>query len=302
MVVHVRLQGGLGNQLFQYATARALSVDRSTSVMLDTTWYNGLQRNLIELAQGSISDAVKHRRAPQIDQFKIIASVAARPQIRWPRLAAKRSILASTFNALRIGPQICIEETFGFDPKLAEAPEGDLYLRGWRQSEKYFARIADILRRELQPRDDRVLDAARKAIARVRRGRPLVSLHVRRGDYLTGTTDLVITAPETIRSQMKEFDGADFLLFSDDLPWCRRAFSAAPNIQFAGRSSEVQEIMMMSLCDHHIIANSSFSWWGAWLDPKPGKIVIAPNDWFTADFSARNDTSDLLPQQWRRVG
>jgi hypothetical protein len=146
-----------------------------------------------------------------------------------------------------------------------------------------------------------VLQAARIAVGRARRGRPLVSLHVRRGDYLTGLTDLVVIGPDTIRRQMREFDGADFLLFSDDLPWCERNLKS-PRTQIAGRSSEAQEIMMMSLCDHHIIANSSFSWWGAWLNPKPDKVVIAPHDWFTADFAERNDVSNLVPEDWKRVG
>jgi hypothetical protein len=300
-MIYVRLQGGLGNQLFQYATARALAVDRGTSVVLDTTWYNGIQRNIVELAQGGVADVVKHRRAPQLDRFKIAASVANRTQLRWPRLAARRSLLASSFNALRIGPHVCVEQQFGFDETLAEAPDGDLYLRGWRQCEKYFVKIKELLHEELQPKDDSVLQAARIAVGRARRGRPLVSLHVRRGDYLTGLTDLVVIGPETIRRQMREFDGADFLLFSDDLPWCERNLKS-PRTQIAGRSSEAQEIMMMSLCDHHIIANSSFSWWGAWLNPKPDKVVIAPHDWFTADFAERNDVSNLVPEDWKRVG
>jgi hypothetical protein len=290
MAVAVRLQGGLGNQLFQYAAARQLALQRSADLVLDTV--------VLDAPAGPIRGGELRRRF-ELGALRIKGTVG---QLRsWPRATRLRLRVAG-----RLPPRMarCLgvyrEPHFHFAPSFSTLP-ATIYLIGFFQSERYFAGVAEALREELQPRDRSLLSAERAEIARLRRpGRPLVSVHLRRTDYavkeaLTGRFHCLQS--DYYASAMARFGPtADYLLFSDDLAWCRDNMRG-DNIFYSDARGTLEDLLQMSECDHHIIANSTFSWWAAWLDGKPGKVVIAPRHWF-GPAARHHNTADLLPSGW----
>lgn len=132
-----------------------------------------------------------------------------------------------------------------------------------------------------------------------------VSVHIRRGDYVQNkaagdfhgicSLSYYQTAMKLLSDKFKQ---AHFYVFSDDLEWCRQNIRCEQSLTFVNLSNAASELYLMSRCSHHIIANSSFSWWGAWLNPSPEKIVIAPQTWFR-DPSAQ--TEDIYCENWIRI-
>jgi len=122
-------------------------------------------------------------------------------------------------------------------------------------------------------------------------------VHVRRGDYLTIHDGLFHTPcnKKYYQRAMEMFDDADFLFFSDDMDWVKENF-VGENIKYSNSNSAIVDFAMVTLCDHHILANSSFSWWSAWLNHSPDKKVIATSNWFGP--MGPQDTYDLIPDEW----
>lgn len=161
-------------------------------------------------------------------------------------------------------------------------------LEGYFQSEKYFCsyrqQIIDLF--ELQ--------------WVFRKG--WVSIHVRRTDYLQFSNQFPVITKEYILSAIEYLSkqgGYNFLFYSDDIKWCRETFGTLP-VHFSDGGQPLNELASMSCCEHNIIANSSFSWWAAWLNQNPEKIVIAPKTWFGPG-NAHLDTKDLCPDKWIRL-
>lgn len=127
-----------------------------------------------------------------------------------------------------------------------------------------------------------------------------VSIHVRRGDYVTHFPDKhPPVTEEYLCKAIAKFPGWKFLVFSDDMKWCREHFLGSEFV-FAERDTPLNDISKMSSCEHHIISNSSFSWWSAWLNRNPDKIVIAPKQWF-GNGNAHLNTATLLPENWIKL-
>ena len=159
------------------------------------------------------------------------------------------------------------------------------------------------LRRELVPRQP--LEGNNLEMVRRITSSRAVSVHIRRGDYVSNPItrayhglcgpDYYSRAVEQISNTV---DSPNFFVFSDDKAWAKENFDSGFQTTFVSINDDNQDyadLSLISMCRHHIIANSSFSWWGAWLCNDPGKIVIAPRDWFRG---ANHDTSDLLPDTW----
>jgi len=309
-VVIVRLKGGLGNQMFQYAAARALATARGVRLGLDLAAFDADPRRRFELDRLPISATVASPGAvfrltgrPQTRRQRALCR-AARALARMAGVPSQREF--DLLRPLGVDRRVYTEPHFHFDPNFQSLP-ADIYLDGYWQSERYFAGIADELRREL------TVGAAAQAEVRdleaAIRSAESVGVHVRRGDYVTeertaayhGTCD-----PEYYRAaaeRVREVAGRPhFFVFSDDPEWVRShlAFlSPSTIIGHADRTRPHEDMRLLSLCRHAIIANSSFSWWGAWLSDHPGKRVVAPARWFS---DPSIDTSDLLPPQWTRLG
>ena len=194
---------------------------------------------------------------------------------------------------------------FQFDPTIMSI--GDtVYLDGYWQNEKYFKKIEDVIRKEFVARD--VMGDEDKAVAQSITNAKSISVHIRRSDYVTnpktnavhGTCgiDYYLHATKLIATKIPN---PHFFVFSDDHEWVKNNITFAhPTTYVAhnGADKNYQDLRLMSMCRHNIIANSSFSWWSAWLNTNPKKIVIAPQRWIN---DPTRDTSDLIPKTWIRI-
>ena len=186
---------------------------------------------------------------------------------------------------------------------------GDRYYEGYWQSERYFEGVAAELRKELVFR----ALSARNADFLAGLPRPACSVHVRRGDYLRPENrHLAVCGPDYYRRAVadiaRQSGAASFVIFSDDPAWCREQLSfddASPRVVDWNRGMESwQDLALMAACEHHVIANSSFSWWGAWLGEGRGGRTLAPSQWARAGRSARAyrlDCADTVPARWTKI-
>lgn len=290
-MILVRLLGGLGNQMFQYAAGLALAGRLDTELRLDISWF---------------ADSAVRRYS--LDALAISARPATAPELL--RFGVSRpGLVARGLSALGLRRLVGIrghvkEPAFQYWPGFRGLGDGS-YLDGYWQSERYFEDIGDTIRREFtvreapDPENRRALDAIRACEA--------VALHVRRGDYATspdtnrvhGTTPVEYyhAAGQRIRALTAD---PVFFVFSDDHVWARENLRFdAPLVYLTHNAADrdVEDLRLMSACRHHIIANSTFSWWGAWLAQPEGQRVIAPRRWFNVGM----DTRDLIPGRWERL-
>lgn len=162
-----------------------------------------------------------------------------------------------------------------------------LTLHGYYQSEKYFKGYEDDIRKEFTFMNPSKINLPPN----------VVSIHVRRGDYLNHPNHHPTCSMEYYQKAISIFDSSySFLVFSDDLPWCKQVF-VGPKFEFSEGLTNDQDLELMSKCDHHIIANSTFGWWASWLNQRPDKKVIAPKIWFGPAYNHFN-VSDLYRDDW----
>jgi hypothetical protein len=290
----VKISGGLGNQMFQYAFARELEWRTMDEVYLDISTYNYQHaHNGFELAK---IFPIQYRKAKEED----IVRLGTRPNNLLSKL--RRKYLTKKTHH--------IDRKFRYDEEIFEL-KGDRYFEGWWQSEKYFADVATDIRERFtfagQP-GDRNVDllasiGAREATA--------VSVHVRRGDFLK-LPETMVCGREYYENAFREIGKRvmrpAFIIFSDDIRWCRANLDTGGDAVFVDWNSgndSWRDMWLMSRCGAHIVANSSFSWWSAWLDPSPQAIVVAPDKWSNASTKSwafyRYDFSDIVPPGWIRV-
>jgi hypothetical protein len=187
------------------------------------------------------------------------------------------------------------EPFFHFSPAVFDIPD-NTDISGYFQSEKYFKHAEDIVRDLFTFRPE-IRERAERELANIKDDAPRVSIHVRRGDYVANSGNHTVTGLNYYGEAISKFfydKQYRFVVFSDDPEWCRDAFDGGYVVDI---NDSYTEMCMMSMCDHHIIANSSFSWWGAWLNPNPKKIVTAPSQWFGPNLK-HNSILDLLPTEW----
>lgn len=290
--VVVRIEGGLGNQLFQYAAARSLADRLGCDLCLDLRGLDVTQGRPFELDLYAI-------RARVADAALLQSLPAARPS----RARRLRSALALASRGLFPYPAFW-PRSFAYDARFASL-DAPVYLVGYWQSERYFAWNRARLMQDLQPRAPVPPELA-AASADIPGNS--VGLHVRRGDYVSnpqaaqfhGVCD-VAYYQAAVRLLKARHPDLHVLVFSDDLPWARAHLQVDAPLQFVqaqGPLAGPADLQRMRQCRHHVIANSSFSWWGAWLAHSPQQQVYAPARWFA---DAGVDTRDVLPTHWQRV-
>lgn len=285
-----RIIGGLGNQMFQYALGRALSLEREQPLRLDISDFTHYR-----LHQGFELRRVFNCPAETAEELE------GRRILGWQFSRIPRRILARPAMAAFRRNGFVVEPHFHYWSKIHEVPQ-DCYLTGYWQSEKYFKAQASVIRADFTFKSSMTkinADLAKK-ISTVNS----VSLHVRRGDYInnhkTNRVHGVCSIDyykSAIRNILDRVDKPCFFFFSDDIPWAMENLKIDMPCQYISHNQGVEsynDMRLMSVCKHHIIANSSFSWWGAWLNPNPNKIVVAPQRWF----SKSTNTTDLIPENW----
>lgn len=300
-MIVIRVKAGLGNQLFQYAFGRHLSIRNNADLCLDTSWYYREKQSLVDPARQFL-----------LDQFAINAQVTNVQDLKhlhysfnqglWNKISWQvMKLLGMNAVFLRV-----TESHFHYDPQMLNL-RGNLYLTGIWQSEEYFKDIASILRNELIPLDDALRSFAEEYLDRIRNSysySEVVSVHVRRGDYVfteqQGAQSLL--SVDYYSKAMDCFpEGTAFLFFSnslEDINWCKQNFSRK-NIFFSENKGTISDFILMSACDHNIISNSTFSWWAAWLNSNVAKKVISPHPskWLGRKYQDYNLNS-LLPPAW----
>ncbi|MDJ1469750.1 alpha-1,2-fucosyltransferase [Cytophagaceae bacterium DM2B3-1] len=291
-MIIVRLNGGLGNQLFQYALGKALSILHQAPLKLDITWYK------------------KGIRQYELKYFDINENIATEDDI-----SATTRITQSWKNRLDrnlIQPllpyykkHIVEEKQFNFDPNILKV-NSSAYLNGYWQNEKYFKSIEAQLRKDLRFKEP--LDEQNRIYSNLISQKTAISLHVRRGDYVSNSEYQQIFGTCDIDYYKKAISWiADrvidphFFLFSDDIPWIIENLDIPfpfTIIDHNKGDKSYRDMQLMSLCKHHIIANSTFSWWGAWLNPSKEKKIIAPKKWTNVDHERSNY---IIPANWHKI-
>jgi len=294
--VTVSLCGGLGNQLFQYAAARAVALRCNADLVLDLAWFDEV------LSSPNVTPR-KYALAPFC-----LPVLLARASLMTRNNA---SLLVRVFNRLgnrlgfEPGNKRFAEESFRFDKRVLglQAP---VWLSGYWQSPHYFSDVASQIRDEIgafRGLTDSCVDLLQKM-----RTVDSICIHIRRGDYVTNkeassfhglcSLDYYRNGVGRVSSGLKVPHG---FVFSDDPVWAKENLNLEIEFTVVDVNSVDEphlDLWLMSACKHFVIANSSLSWWGAWLASSSGKRVIAPARWFS---NSAVDTSDLFPGDWIRV-
>ena len=286
--------GGLGNQLFQYAIARKISYERNIPLKLDITGFNDYK-----LWQFRLSF------------FNIKAEFASKDEICRFKTYSDNKIIKKVYQKLEniisnSRKDYIKEQFFPYDPRIEKITD-NVYLEGYWQTEKYFKKIASIIRSEITLKEE-MRGKNRELKEKILNDEHSVSLHIRRGDYVTNNLTNKIHGCCSLKYYYKAIKKINDLLispnyyvFSDDIPWTRENLKINnPIIYIENEAPEkdCEELILMSLCRHHIIANSSFSWWGAWLGTNADKITITPSRWVN---DPSRDMSDIIPDEWIKI-
>lgn len=281
-MITVRVNGGLGNQMFQYATARALATKYHTDLILDINEFDRYELRNFEL-----------------DKFKIRASIVNKNYL------VKK--IFKKLNLTKLVPNYYLEKSLKYDSELNNCTK-NAYLEGYFQNERYFKLIRDELLVDFIIKDS-LSSYTHELKNLIENSKNSVSLHIRRGDYISnnqtnsthGTCSLEYydKAIGYIKNQIGDLK---IFVFSDDVEWSKENLKY-DNIYFVEADKNKiphEDIYLMSLCNHNIIANSSFSWWGAWLNNNNEKIVIAPKRWFL-DKEMQAQATGIVCENWRKI-
>jgi len=286
-MIIINLKGGLGNQMFQYALGRHLSLRNNATLKLET---EGLAR------ANAVGDIY---RPFSLEKFNIVKDVATPEEVR--TLKYPYGIVSKGLRFFKL--RVLGQSNTVFNPA-ALTYTGDIFLDGYWQSPLYFDAIRETLLKEL------VLTAGFSATgqeyAKHMQTSDSVSLHVRRGDYVKSPTvqkEFGICTKEYYRAAIeavsKRTINPTYFVFSDDIAWVKEHLPIGDNVVFVSGTelTDAEELALMSQCKHNIIANSTFSWWGAWLNQNPDKLVVAPTPWFD------NNPYDasLIPDTWTQL-
>lgn len=288
----VKIFGGLGNQMFQYAAAKALAIEYNLTLRLDVSVNQPTNKKETTRKYGLyVFDNIFEDQASPQEINSIV-----------PKIISKKFDIFFEKNIYSLQKNLIREKNLTYSPIIINNGKG--YLDGYWQSENYFYKIKNELRQsfDLTKLEQ---DANVKKILKQINNSESVSLHIRRGDYITNkrasqhhgvcTLDYYYNAINEIIKRTSK--SVTFFVFSDDLDWCKANLSIAENHIFVKTANEYSDLHLMSKCKHNIIANSSFSWWGAWLNSFVGKICIAPNCWFVSEKVKHT----IIPLNWKKL-
>ncbi len=278
-MIVTRIDGGLGNQMFQYAFGLYLAKKHQTELALDLGAYrtgpqHGYMLDRFRIAAEPLSDSWA-RRIPR--RYRLEDSRVGGPGLvgrlpDWLRPNVMRRVK---------------ERRFGFDEKYLKTPD-DSYLVGYWQSEKYFPGLRDALLEQFVPVDT-LSKASQRVIERMR-STSSIALHIRRGDYLTNPAAAGVYEQLSLdyyRECLDRFamrhQGVEVFVYSNDLAWCQRHLQFPFPTHFVDHvvpSDAYEDLLMMSQAMGNVIANSTFSWWSAYLNDRPDRVTFAPSRWF----------------------
>lgn len=290
-MIITRLMGGLGNQMFQYAIGRRIALLCNTALHLDISWLSKEIANQTkrEYALSVFNLNIPIATSEELQKFNRVY------QNPFKRIAQK--IVPFFFPFITK-----TEKSYKFNETVLHSSDNTMLIGYW-QTEKYFLAIKNILIKDFKfpgERNDnkqKILDIIKK--------RQSVSVHVRRGDYFNNNQvneihgncglEYYLTALDIIKGKIQN---PQIFIFSDDLDWVKENMDFGERVIYVEGLEAGDDMFLMTQCNHNIIANSSFSWWGAWLNPNPGKVVIAPLKWFNTNVK---NAEDIIPESWVKL-
>ena len=293
-MIVVRFEGGLGNIMFEYACGRRMAHVNNTALLfdVDACKTNPLGDYSFNLEAFNINIQPNLASPEDLERYRSYRSIPSKK--------------AFFHNLLRADKKKYIEEKYyHFDPGIL-ALRGDMYLHGWWQTEKYFSDIREILLNDFSLRNP--FTGTNSETAEKIKNSESVSIHIRRLDYVKNpkTRQYHGELPKNYYDATLELVAAQarnprLFIFSDDVPWVKEhmRFPFETHYIEGNRNLPHEDITLMSLSKHNIIANSSFSWWGAWLNRNPGKIVVAPTPWVAE--TSKQDSKDVVPGSWIKL-
>lgn len=290
-MITIKMAGGLGNQFFQYACGHALAKRHNSELALDisfykqTTWRRSVKNIIFSSLQGKIKEGLainqRDKRPFILSDFPITARLLTNP--------------------IKSSGSIIEKDPFSYDPLIYNGPDNATY-QGYFNSEKYFSQHSLEIRQIFTPHSGCLNSEGLELARQIKSQANPVSVHVRRGDYLTNPEarrwhgEIAQTYyRQALKIIMEKHPNPHLFIFSDEPSWCLKNLNLSQPTTVVFGQSAVSDLLLMSMCRHHIIANSTFSWWGAWLNAQPDKIVIAPAQWL-AKRNLKN--SDLFPKDW----
>lgn len=294
-MIIIRIFAGLGNQLFQYAFGRALSIQRGIEVKYDIPFDPFWKKNTRPYELDIFSISIP--KASALEKMKQTKGLHT-------KIGAKiHSLVAQTIHTERTTIHYVHENDL--NSLALENIPNNAYLIGFWQNASILTPIRSTLLKELSFPDlpnVAYLESLANQISKT----TSVSIHIRRGDYLSNPSFGLCEMPyylQAIDYVQHQLEECTFFIFSDSLEWAKAQFRDMKVNTVVVDTSKFQDyidMQLMSLCQHHIIANSSFSWWGAWLNQKPDKMVIAPEPWFDSGAS-ENHVKEILPEEWVKL-
>lgn len=282
-MITTKLQGGLGNQMFQYAAGRSLSIRLGAQFSLDGNWFVNESRRAIT------------PRNFELSVFRLTDTFSE--DLPHPRRQMLKSL---------IFPPEKLLESQAPDLSTLNKMSKNIYLDGYWNDYRIFVDQNDKILSDFTLSVP-LSEESKDVLSKIKQG-VSASIHVRRGDYITdaGSNAKHGVLPreyyETASSIIaKNNDAVHFYVFSDDIDWCRTNIKLKQKVTFVDHNTaerSYEDMYLMSQCSHNIIANSTFSWWGAWLNQNTDRQVVAPARWFNDDTQARDS---LIPPEWSLV-
>lgn len=286
-MVIVKIIGGLGNQMFQYTYAKALE-QKGHEVKIDISAF----------------ETYKLHGGYQLDKYNIDLDSSIKDE--------NDKFYKNTFFykvLRRFGMDFSRrikEKSLLFDKKLLEIDDNS-YLDGYFQCEKYFKDIREIILKQFTINQD-ISNYTKEIKNKIQNFQNSCSLHIRRGDFVNSTNINIHGAcdieyyKKAIQYLEEKVENINYFIFSDDIEWVKENLAIQNAIYIDSKEKRIphEDIYLMSLCKNNIIANSSFSWWGAWINRNENKIVIAPKRWF-ADDKLENQSKDIVCESWVRI-
>ncbi len=296
-MIITKLQGGIGNQMFQYAIARYLARIMGSELKFDISIFN---------TNGNKGSDIFTPRQYELHHFNISGNIATMSEIGKFQQRKRNFFYLLTkkiFNLLNNNYHYYKETNSYFNSRVLKLKD-NIYLDGYWQSENYFKRIGKIIKNDLTVKNypsDR-----NKELLKLINNCDSVAVHIRRGDYIFNPVAKEVLGVLDVNYYQKGFNLINqkikkphYFIFSDDPEWARaNTMTSNPTtyISHNGSSKSYEDMRLMSNCKYFIIANSSFSWWGAWLSIYKNKIVITPKKWFK-----NRDSGDIVPESWVKI-
>lgn len=289
-----RIRGGLGNQLFQYATGHSFAKQLNRSHFLDIRFYKYDDLRIFGLKEFNISAEIAEPEILPPEKETGLLAYAA-----WKYFGSKPKHLEEKMILKEMMAQRRMQDYFDHE---------SIYLRGNWFSEKFFQECEESVRGELAF-PDAMPDQSRHALQDIQ-SRTSVSLHVRRSDFITNDWIITMRYYENALNYLRFKLGTEFsmFVFSDDLDWAKTSLKLDADLHFVAAASKLhphEDLRLMAACEHNITSNSTFSWWGAWLNGNSKKIVVCPEVWYRSkDVWYRRKkmiAENIVPAGWKTI-